>query len=66
MASIESARAQIREYAIIVNASDNVAVVKKTTAPGLEILLPDGAVVELHDAVPPGPAGPVAVPAVPL
>ena len=30
MASIESARAQISEYAIIVNANDNVAVVKKT------------------------------------
>lgn len=54
MASSESARAQISEYAIIVNANDNVAVVKKTTFPGLEITLPDGAIVVLRDAVPAG------------
>jgi arabinonate dehydratase len=54
MASTESARAHISEYAIIVNANDNVAVVKKTTAPGLEILLANGLVIELRDAVPPG------------
>jgi altronate hydrolase len=54
MASIESERAQISEYAIVVNASDNVAVVKKATAPGLEVLLANGEVVELRDAVRPG------------
>jgi len=54
MASIESARAQISEYAIIVNPADNVAVVKKATAPGLDVVLPSGASLEIHDAVPPG------------
>ena len=54
MASTESARAQISEYAIIVNGNDNVAVVKKATTPGLEMLLPNGAAVELRDAVQPG------------
>ena len=54
MASIESARARISEYAIIVNTDDNVAVVKKTTEPGLGIVLPSDALIEIRDAVPPG------------
>src|SRR5690242_6723451 len=54
MASIESARAQISEYAIIVNPDDNVAVVKQATAPGLEVVLPSGASIEIRNAVPPG------------
>jgi altronate hydrolase len=55
MASIETPRAaQISEYAIIVNPNDNVAVVKKATVPGLGVLLPDGASVEVRNAVPPG------------
>ena len=54
MANIESERAQLGDYAIIVNANDNVAVVKTPTVPGLEIALPNGASIELCDAVPPG------------
>ena len=45
---------QISEYAIIVSPEDNVAVVKNETFPGLGILLPNGNVVEVRDAVPPG------------
>ena len=46
--------APISEYAIIVGSHDNVAVVKQVTFPGLEVLLPNGTIVKLHDAVPPG------------
>src|ERR1044071_5263859 len=46
--------AAISDYAIIVDANDNVAVVKNETFPRLEVVLPDGAIVKLHDAVPPG------------
>ena len=44
----------INDYAIIVGPNDNVAVVKKETYVDLEVLLPNGAVVKLLDAVPPG------------
>jgi altronate hydrolase len=44
----------ISEYAIIVDSNDNVAVVKNTTFADLEVLLPNGAVVKVRDAVPPG------------
>ncbi len=44
----------ISEYAIVVGPDDNVAVVKKETFAGLEVLLPNGALVKLRDAVPPG------------
>ena len=44
----------ISDYAIIVGVDDNVAVVKKETFVDLEVLLPDGALVKLRDAVPPG------------
>ena len=55
MARTETSNAaQISEYAIIVNPNDNVAVVKTATVPGLGIVLPNGASVELRDAVPPG------------
>jgi altronate hydrolase len=46
--------ADIREYAIIVDAKDNVAVVKHETSAGLGLLLPNGAVVEMRAVVPPG------------
>jgi altronate hydrolase len=52
MASTETA--QISNYAIIVNPDDNVAVVKNATVHGLEIVLPNGTIVVLRDAVPPG------------
>jgi altronate hydrolase len=44
----------ISEYAIVVGPNDNVAVVKKETFVDLEVLLPNGALVKLRDAVPPG------------
>jgi altronate hydrolase len=44
----------ISEYAIIVDPRDNVAVVKKATAPGLQILLPERRIVRVTSAVAPG------------
>ena len=44
----------IGDYAIIVSSEDNLAVVKEPTAPGLEVALPDGRVVRVNYAVPPG------------
>lgn len=44
----------LSEFAIIVDPKDNVAVVKKTTSPGLELLLPDESSIEVRAAVPPG------------
>lgn len=55
MSSIETPQAvAINEYAIIVDAKDNVAVVKKATFADLEVVLPDGRVVQVRGAVPPG------------
>ena len=44
----------ITEYAIIVDHSDNVAVVKTETRAGLQIALPDGREMRVKAAVPPG------------
>ncbi len=44
----------ISDYAIIVGANDNVAVVKNETFAGLEVILADDTIVKLRDAVPPG------------
>ena len=44
----------LSEYAIIVNPIDNVAVVKRETPKNLAVLLPNGNVVVLNQAVPPG------------
>jgi altronate hydrolase len=44
----------ISDYAIIVNSSDNVAVVKTETFEGLELALSDDTVVTVRQAVPPG------------
>src|SRR5919107_1908857 len=44
----------IGDYAIIVSPEDNLAVVKEQTAPGLEVVLPDGRVIRVNDSVPPG------------
>src|SRR5262249_55411681 len=46
--------AKLSDYAIIVNPADNVAIVKKDTAPDLELVLPDGRSVRVLAAVPPG------------
>ena len=44
----------ISEYAIIIGPDDNVAVVKKETFTGLEVLMPNGSVVKLQHVVPAG------------
>lgn len=46
--------APITDYAIIVDARDNVAVVKTETFAGLEVALPDGSEMRVNAAVPPG------------
>ena len=46
--------ASISEYAIIVDPNDNVAVVKRATSTDLEVVLPDGRLIRLCGAVPPG------------
>lgn len=53
MPSVQTPSA-LSEFAIIVDPNDNVAVVKKATTPGLELLLPDETLIELHMAIPPG------------
>ncbi|HEU4767761.1 MAG TPA: altronate dehydratase family protein [Pyrinomonadaceae bacterium] len=53
MSSVQTPSA-LSEFAIIVDPKDNVAVVKKATTPGLELLLPDDSPIEIHAAVPPG------------
>ena len=55
MAAIEIPKATlINEYGIIVDPNDNVAVVKKATFADLEVVLPNGSIVKLLGAVPPG------------
>jgi len=46
--------ALLSEYAIIVDPKDNVAVVKKPTIAGLEIVLPDDSVLQIRSDVPLG------------
>ena len=52
--TMEEKAVAVSEYAIIVNPDDNVAVVKNETRSGQQLLLPDGEVVVVHAAVPPG------------
>lgn len=55
MSSIEIPQSvAISDYAIIVDPADNVAVVKKSTSADLEVVLPDGRIVQVRGAVPPG------------
>ncbi len=44
----------VREYAIVVDPRDNVAVVKRATVPGLRVLLEDGRAVVVTASVTPG------------
>src|SRR5215475_11796218 len=44
----------ISDFAIIVNPRDNVAVVKKATAPDLQVTLPDETTLRIRATVPPG------------
>src|SRR5437667_746076 len=46
--------APVTDYAIIVDPKDNVAVVKKETAPGLEVVLPDGREIRVTATIIPG------------
>src|SRR5689334_24827901 len=54
MSNGQTPTASLSEFAIVVNPQDNVAVVKKATAPGLELVLPDKSVVEIRSEIPPG------------
>jgi len=53
MSSIQTA-SLLSEFAIIVDSKDNVAVVKKTVSPGLELVLPDESLIAIRNEVPPG------------
>jgi altronate hydrolase len=44
----------ISAYAIVVDAKDNLAVVKEPTTPGLDVTLSSGRVIRLRSSVPPG------------
>lgn len=44
----------VSDYAIIVSPEDNLAVVKRETAPGIELALPGGRVIRVAAVVPPG------------
>src|SRR5689334_6564138 len=44
----------LHEFAIVVDPKDNVAVVKKETTAGLELLLPNNTSLEIQGAIPPG------------
>ena len=54
MSSVQTPTASLSDFAIVVDPKDNVAVVKKATTPGLEILLPDQRVIVIRGEVPPG------------
>ena len=55
MSSVQTPPASLlSEFAIIVDPKDNVAVVKKATSAGLELLLPNESVIEILGEVPPG------------
>src|SRR5689334_9162921 len=54
MSSVQTPTASLSEFAIVVDPKDNVAVVKKATTPGLELLLPDQSTVEVRGEIPPG------------
>jgi altronate hydrolase len=54
MSSMITQAQPVSEYAIIVSPEDNLAVVKRETAPGIELALPDGRVIRVTAVVPPG------------
>jgi altronate hydrolase len=54
MSTVLEPSALIKDYAIIVDPKDNVAVVKNDTVPRLELALPNGNTIEMKDAVSPG------------
>src|SRR5215207_5768750 len=54
MSSVQTPTASLSDFAIVVDPKDNVAVVKKATSPGLELVLPNESVVEVRGEIPPG------------
>src|ERR1041385_3848689 len=54
MSSVQTPTASLSEFAIVVDPKDNVAVVKKATTPGLELLLLDQSVIKIRGEIPPG------------
>ena len=55
MSSVQTPPASLlSEFAIVVDPKDNVAVVKTATTQGLELLLPNGLLLEIRGAIPPG------------
>ena len=54
MSSVQTPIASLSEFAIVVDPKDNVAVVKKATWPGLELVLPNESLVEVRGEIPPG------------
>ena len=55
MSSVQTPEAAVlRDFAIVVDPKDNVAVVKKAVTTGLELLLPNESVLQIQADVPPG------------
>jgi altronate hydrolase len=55
MTSVQTPPASLlSEFAIVVDPKDNVAVVKKATVPGLELILPSGSLLAVGREIPPG------------
>jgi altronate hydrolase len=54
MSSMITEAQPVSDYAIIVSPEDNLAVVKRETAPGIELALPGGRVIRIAATVPPG------------
>src|SRR5829696_1435914 len=54
MSSVQTPTASLSDFAIVVDPKDNVAVVKKATSPGLELVLPNESVMEVRGEIPPG------------
>jgi altronate hydrolase len=55
MSSVQTPQVSVlSDFAIVVDPNDNVAVVKKAVSTGLELLLPNQSLIQIHAAVPPG------------
>jgi altronate hydrolase len=55
MSSVQTPPASLlSDFAIVVDPKDNVAVVKTATTPGLELVLPNGSLLEIQGTIPPG------------
>src|SRR4028118_907334 len=54
MSSMITEAQPVSDYAIIVSPEDNLAVVKRETAPGIELALPGGRIIRVAATVPPG------------